>query len=226
MRDKFLTAILGVAIVLFIITFSISLPIYCRFFYYLQINPLSLPEITGYDYDTIKQAYDQMLNYLTLPEHEFGTGVFSYTQAGKAHFEDCRVLFNLNVITLILSSITCITILILNKKSIISLKRPFGMHVAFTSAVSIFVFFGIILALVSIDFNAAFTVFHMIFFPGKDNWQFSYKDQIIYALPQQFFMNCAILIACSIFVISTSIIVFQIVKKKKAKPNEKNDENE
>ncbi len=214
MRDKILTVILGIAIFLLIITFGISLPIYCRFFYYLQINPLGIPESTGYDYSTIKTAYDEVLNFLTLGG-EFGTGVFNYTESGKAHFEDCKVLFNINVITLAVSLVITTTLLILNRKKVISLCRPFGMSVAFISATSIFAFFIILFGLVAIDFDKAFTVFHQIFFPGKDNWQFTYKDEIIRALPQQFFLNCAILIGVAIAVTSLSIIIFQLIKRKK-----------
>ena len=79
-----LTALFIVSIFVLIITFSIGLPIYCRFFYYLQINPLNIPEITGYDYAQIKYAYDQVLNYLTLPNAAFGTGVFKQSKvSGK-----------------------------------------------------------------------------------------------------------------------------------------------
>ncbi len=213
MRDKILTAVLGVSIFLLIITFGISLPIYCRFFYYWQINPLGIPEKTGYDYSTIKAAYDEVLNFLTLNK-PFGTGVFSYTESGKAHFEDCRVLFNINVITLAISSVITFTLLILNRVKVIKLCRPFGMSVAFISALSIFVFFIVLFGLIAIDFDRAFTVFHQIFFPGKDNWQFSYKDQIINALPQQFFMNCAILIGSAIAVTALTIIITQLIKRK------------
>ncbi len=213
MRDKILTTILGISIFFLIITFGIGLPIYCRFFYYWQIEALGIPQRTGYDYATIKTAYDEMLNFLTLGS-EFGTGVFNYTASGKAHFEDCRVLFNINIIVFSISLVTTVTLLILNWKKVIELKRPFGMHVAFISATSIFIFFALLIGLVAIDFDKAFEIFHKIFFPGKDNWQFSYKDEIIKALPQQFFLNCAILIGSAIVVTSLTIIVFQFVKRK------------
>lgn len=215
--NAILTVLFGISVFLFIITFSIGLPIYCRFFYYLQINPLGIPEATGYDYATVKAAFDEVMNYLTLPGFAFGTGVFGYTEDGAAHFADCKALFNLNLIVLLISTIIAITILILNKKKTVKLLRPFGMNVAFISAISIFAFFAILICLVATDFDAAFTTFHKIFFPGKDNWQFSYKDEIIKALPQQFFMNCAILIAAGIICISVGIIIFQLVKKHRRK---------
>ena len=216
MLNKFLTALFGVAVFIFIITFSIGLPIYCRFFYYMQIETLNIPEVTRQDYSTIKAAYDQILDFLTLPNREFGAGVFSYTDAAEAHFYDCKSLFNLNAVALIISSIIIVTIITLNKLKVISLKKPFGMSVSFISSISIFVFFLLLAFIVALDFNAAFTVFHKIFFAGKDNWLFDpRRDGFINILPENFFMNCAILIASSIIIISISIIVYQLIKKRK-----------
>lgn len=216
MKNNILTVIFGVAVFFFIITFSIALPIYLRFFYYLQIEPLNLPKSTGYDYATIKAAYDEVLNFLTLPNREFGTGVFKYTEDGKAHFYDCKALFNLNLIVLIISSITASALMILNKLKLITLKKPFGMSVSFVSAVSIFIVFALLIGIIAIDFDSAFTVFHHVFFPGKDNWLFDPRyDQILNILPQDFFMNCAILISSSIILISVGIIVFQLIIRRK-----------
>ena len=216
MKNKLLSILYGVAIFFFIISFSIGLPIYCRFFYYLHINALNLPSLTGYDYWTIKSAYDEVLNFLTLPGAQFGTGVFGYTEAGKAHFVDCKALFDLNLIALISSTAIIGTLHILKRKKIFLPSKPFGMGVSFISAVSIFAVALVLVGLISIDFNSAFIVFHKIFFPGKDNWQFSYADEIIKVLPQEFFMNCAILIGASIVLISSGIIIYQLVKRKKS----------
>ncbi len=215
MKNNILTVVFAIAVFFFIITFSIGLPIYLRFFYYLQIEPLGLPEYTGYDYQTIKAAYDEVLNFLTLPNREFGTGVFEFTESGKAHFYDCKALFNLNLIILSLSGVTAVTLLILNKLKIIILKRPFRMSASFISAVSIFIVFALLIGIVAIDFDAAFTAFHRLFFPGKDNWLFDPRyDQILNILPQDFFMNCAILIGSSIILISVGIIIYQLIKRK------------
>ena len=49
--------------------------------------------------------------------------------------------------------------------------------------------------LAALDFDRAFTIFHALFFPGKDNWIFDWRtDPIILFLPQAFFRNCALLI--------------------------------
>ena len=54
-------------------------------------------------------------------------------------------------------------------------------------------------ALAATDFDRAFTVFHGIFFPGKDNWLFDpAADPVIVLLPEEFFRNCAIAIGVSL----------------------------
>lgn len=215
MKNKIFTVIFGVAVFFFIITVSIALPIYCRFFYYLQIGPLNLVEESGYDYATIKFAYDQMLDYLTLPNREFGTGVFKFTPSGASHFADCKALFNLNLIALIISLTVIVLSLVLNGKKGYKLLKPCGHNASFFSAVSVFSVFIIIGVLVAIDFDSAFTVFHHIFFPGKDNWLFDPRyDQILNVLPAEFFLNCGILIISSIILISLALIVISCVQRK------------
>ncbi len=220
MKNKIFTIVFGIAIFFFILSFSIALPIYFRFFYYLHINGLSLPEKIGYSYSQIKGAYDEVLNYLTLPNMPFGTGVFAYTKSGAEHFADCKVLFDINLIALILSTITIITTFILIKLKKVKLCRPFNMNVAFISAVSIFALIFIVGIFVAIDFSSAFTTFHHLFFPNKTNWIFNPNEmEIIMVLPQQFFLNCAILIGSSIFIFCLSIIIYLLIKRKKQNKN-------
>lgn len=216
MKNKIFTILFGISVFFFIISFSIGLPIYCRFFYYLHINGLSLPEKTGYSYSQIKFAFDEVMNYLTLPNRTFNTGVFRYTQSGADHFADCKKLFNLNLIVLLSSSAIMLATFILKKTKKIELFRPFNFGITFFSSISIFIISFILVCVVAIDFDSAFIVFHHIFFPGKDNWQFNPNEmEIINVLPQQFFMNCAILIVVSIVLICSFIIIYQIIKRRK-----------
>ena len=219
--NKLLTALFGVMVFILIITVSISLPIYLRFFYYLQIEPL---EITYYyDYSVIKTAYNQMLNYLTLPGGTFKTGELPHTAEFASHMKDVKGLFMLNFWGLIISLATVITLLVLNKKKKIELRRPFNMSASFISAVSIFVVIAVIGSLVAVDFDKAFTIFHKIMFPGKSNWLVYPKDDpAILILPSEFFLNCAILIGASVVIISLSVIVFNLIKRHKYAKKHKN----
>ena len=218
MKNKILSILFAVAVAVLVITFSIGLPIYFRPFYYMQIDPLDITESTGEDYETIKAAYDELLDYLTIPGNEFGTGVFEYSESGKSHFEDCKFLFDLNIIALIVSLAVVVTLIILLRMDIFELSRPFGLNILFTVGASILLFFSSVAGLAALDFDKAFEIFHTVFFPGKDNWIFSkYEDRIITALPQEFFMNCAILIVSSIIILSVTMMVVGIVCRGKKK---------
>jgi len=75
--NRALTSVLSLFIVLLVITFSIGLPIYFRPFYYMQIEKLEIPEYTGRTVSEIKDAYNEVLDFLVLPNREFGTGAGS-----------------------------------------------------------------------------------------------------------------------------------------------------
>ncbi len=216
MKNKIFSVLFGVALFIFILSFSIGLPIYCRFFYYAQINALSLPEQTGFSFNQIKTAFDQMMNYLTLPNQPFATGVFKFNEQGASHFKDCKVLFDINLIALICSSLFLILTLILVKAKKLNLYKPFNMSISFISASAILIVLLIVGVIIAIDFSSAFTVFHHLFFAGKDNWIFDPTQmEVIKILPEQFFLNCAALIGASILVLCLTIIIYQLIKRKK-----------
>ncbi len=220
MKNKILTGLLGFFTVILIITISIGLPIYVRPFYYAQIDALNIEEYSGADRDTIIEAYNELLDYLTIPGNEFGTGDFAYSEAGKSHFVDCKALFDLNLYAFIISLVGAVTLLILKKIGIFDLWRPFGMNILFSSGAFTLGGFALIGGIVAIDFDKAFTVFHSLFFPGKDNWLFDWnEDAIIRILPKDFFMNCAILIFGSIVTLCIGCIIYGLVTRKKAREN-------
>ena len=216
MKNKLLTGLLGFFAVILIITFSIGLPIYIRPFYYAQIDSLNIEKYSGFDRETIIEAYDDVLEYLTIPGRDFGTCSLEYSENGKSHFVDCKGLFDLNIIAFLISLVGVVSLVILNKKGIFDLWRPFGMNILFSSGVYTLAGFAVIGGLAAIDFDNAFTVFHKIFFPGKENWLFDwYKDEIIRILPQDFFMNCAILILASVITLCVGCILFGVIEKAK-----------
>ena len=218
MKNKILTGLLGFFAAILIITISIGLPIYVRPFYYRQVDTLDIPEYSGAEREDIIVAYNELMDYLTLPGKEFKTGVFKYSELGKSHFVDCKVLFDLNIYALIISLVGVVTLIILNKKKVFELWRPFGMSILFCSGAYTLGGFALIGGLAALNFDKAFEIFHKIFFPGKSNWMFSwYEDEIIRILPQDFFMNCAIMILCSIILLCLGCIAYGLIGKYKEK---------
>ena len=111
-----LSLVFALALVLFILTAAIGLPIYIRPFYYAHIEPMGLPEYTGLTVQQLREAYDGILDYLTLPNRAFSCGVLPFSQEGEAHFADCRVLFDLNRNVLLCSGALLAVLLLPTRK--------------------------------------------------------------------------------------------------------------
>lgn len=213
------TALFCVCLVLFMLTFAIGLPIYGRFFYYMQIKLLGMEKATGWSYGTIKQAYDEVLNFCTLPwVKEFSAGNLKFSAEGAAHFADCKVLFNLNFGVLVSSAAVILLAVLLHKFKVITLLKVKGHNaylVSAAAAVALPVILIIIIA--AVGFDRAFEGFHAMFFPGKDNWIFDPRtDEIIKVMPEEFFMNCAIIIACGLIGFAAALITADLVLYKRS----------
>ena len=209
---RFCSVICMVCVFLFLLTVSIGLPIYIRPFYYAHIGAFDLEARSGYSEEQIRQAYDEVLDYLTLPGKEFGTGELPHSADGKAHFEDCKVLFDLNA-SILLGSGAVLAVLFVMRKRWGAYR--IGKHSAPFWAALLAVTAPILIgALAAIDFDRAFVIFHSIFFPGKTNWVFDwFADPIIRVLPQEFFRNCAILIGVGLVTMSGGILLWESRKK-------------
>jgi len=211
MKDKLLKIFLVINTIILIISFSISVVILYRPFYYHQISSLKLVEKTGYTYHEIKEAYDDVLDYLTFNK-SFSAGKLKYSEDGYNHFKDCKNLFVIDFLLLGLSTI----IYIIQKKKYNKIKI-INHSIEFWSS-SITLSFIIILLLTSflIGFNKCFTIFHSIFFFGKDNWLFdSNIDEIIDILPEEYFMNCGIFIILIMCLISILFIITELYNRKR-----------
>ena len=215
MRARILSAVFALALILFILTVSIGLPIYIRPFYYAHIEPMGLEAYTGLTAEQLREAYNGILDYLTLPSRPFSCGILPFSSEGEAHFADCRVLFDLNRNVLLMSGGILAVLLLLQKK--FGPYRLGKRHAAWWAGLLALIAPLVIGALAALDFDRAFVIFHQIFFPGKSNWLFDWRtDPIILALPQEFFRNCAILIGAGLVIFSLSLLIFTGIRDKKA----------
>ena len=218
MLPPILTVLFIASIILFVISFSIGLPIWGREFYYMQIGPLGLEEACGRDREVIVAGYDEVLDFLTRPGGSFSAGDFRFSESGADHFKDCKALFALDAIVYIVTALVISTLLMLIRFRKIKLCRPLGFAPSFWSGAITLLGFATLGALVLADFDTAFKVFHGIFFPGKDNWLFNpYRDEIILAMPEEFFMNCALLIGSSVIILSLVLVLHGIIRKEREK---------
>ena len=211
-----LKGFLSFFIAIFMISFAIAFVILFRPYYYWNIGLLDLQKSTGYTYEEITEAYDDVMDFLVFGD-EFKTGNLRYSEEGKSHFEDCKKLFTLDFICLFISSAYIVIIFILQKFKKIRLEfkkfSPGIYSIIGTGAV-----FLVLIIWGCISFDSLFTIFHKVCFPGKDNWIFHPKyDQIINILPTELWMNFCILIVSIILIFIVSFIAIEITKRKAVK---------
>lgn len=193
--SKLLSVLTALAAALLVLSGSIAVPILCRPFYYAHIEALSLPEYTGLSVDQIKQAFDEMLDFCLGLRPDFSVGVLPWSESGRDHFVDVRVLFQLDLVILVLSAAALVALVLIARRRRLTPARLLGRGPGFWGAAGLAAVFLVVGALAATDFNRAFVIFHTLFFPGKTNWIFDWRtDPIILLLPETFFRNCAILI--------------------------------
>ncbi len=157
---------------LFILSLSIAVPIVFRPFYYWHINMLKLPQTTGFSYEQIRIAYDEMMDFCFGLRKTFSTGDLRFSESGMLHFVDVRFLFLLDLAVLLICTAIIVTVHVLKKKKILEPWRFYGHTPGYYGA-ELLAFIFIAITLLSLgNFDRTFVIFHKIFFPGKTNWLF------------------------------------------------------
>lgn len=204
--SRLLSALMIAAVALALLTGSIAAPIMIRPFYYAQIEPLELEQSSGLSREEIIEAYDEVLDYCIGASDEFSAGVLPFSESGSAHFADCRTLFILDL-WLFFGSMAAIALLKLYRRRH-EIPRLRGHGAAFWGAAGIGAVLLVIGAAAATNFDRAFTMFHLLFFPGEDNWIFDPAlDPIITLMPEEFFRNCAIFILAVLIAACAAIII-------------------
>lgn len=218
-QSKRLSVFLAAAVACLVLSSSIAAPILCRPFYYAHIQAFGLEEYTGLDGQQIRQAYDEMMDYCIGLNSEFSVGILRWSESGRAHFADVKVLFLLDLAVLAVSAAALVGDALLRSRRKVQPYRFLGRGPGFWAAAGLGGVFTVVGVLAAIDFDRAFVVFHTLFFPGKDNWIFDWRtDPIILLLPEAFFRNCAILIGALLLVWCAVLVVTDLWLGKMLRP--------
>ena len=214
-HSRLLSLLLAVITALTLLSGSIAIPLLCRPFYYVQINALDLPERTGLTQEEIRTAFDEMMDYCMGQTEEFSTGSLAWSESGKSHFADVRELFLLDLQVLMESALLLAILLLLGNVLRRRCAPLLGRGPCFWAGAGLGGAFLLVGGLAALDFNRAFTLFHAVFFPGKDNWLFDPRtDQIINILPQEVFRNYALLILGILIAGCAALILWDVLRKK------------
>lgn len=216
-RFRPLTVLMALAGAVVLFSGAIAAALIWRPFYYVQIGPLGLEEETGLTREEIRTAFDEVMDYCMGQTDEFSAGRLRWSESGRAHFDDVRLLFRLDLLVLMESALLLIILLLLGPAFRWKPAPLLGHGPGFWTGA---VLGGAVLAvglLAALDFDRAFTLFHALFFPGKDNWRFDpAADQIITILPQEVFRNYALLIL-GILVAGCAILIARDVLRRKSR---------
>lgn len=211
------SVLLSLVLALLVLSFSISVPILFRPFYYVQIDALHLQEQTGWSAEVIREAYDEVLDFCVFGA-PFGTGQLAWSESGRSHFADVRGLFLLDFAVLGVTAAAAAGFLLLYKAKGLRFHRfagrgrPSGRGRGPRRRCWWWP------AWAALDFDRAFVVFHAIFFPGKDNWIFDpAADQIILVMPEVFFRNCALLIGGVLLACCAGLILWDLLVHRRSR---------
>jgi len=192
--SKVLSALAALLTALFSLSAGLAVPMLWRGWYYLQIDLLGLPAKTGWSPSVIREAFDEVMDFL-LFDAPFGTGELVWSTDGMAHFADCKFLFRLDLVIFAITGALMLG-LVFGLVFFPDFRKKFAISPPFLALLCTLVallFFGV---WAFVDFDGLFTAFHALCFPGKTNWLFDYRtDQIILILPEEFWAYTAALAA-------------------------------
>lgn len=200
-----LQLLFSLSLSLFIIFAAVKITLMFKPLYYFDIKYLNIEELSGFGKNEIIKNYDYVINYLLSPKvQEFNLPSIPYSNHGQIHFNDVKRIFTtLDVLFVLAGLVSALgTVLNLKHRNFHFLKRTSSMLIFLPT---------ILLSAFMINFNAAFVIFHKIFF-RNDYWQFDPElDPIINILPEEFFFHAALLI---VILLILSIIVLRLLYKK------------
>ena len=168
-----------------IICLAVSITVWFRPLYYLDMKLLKIPEESGYSEEICRKNYDVLIDYNVIggpSELEFPD--MQMSEHGRIHFEEVKRIF-------IFMQVEGLAGLAVLGAVFFRRKKKGWMHLTgfVTAAMA-----GAVLAAIVIDWEWAFETMHGLLF-DNNYWIFNSKtDPVIKILPDEFFMHCGIMI--------------------------------
>jgi integral membrane protein (TIGR01906 family) len=192
--------LIGIIFTILFTSIGVIAAVNFRFIYYLDISLLKIPEISGYDVETIIANYDALIDY----NSPFFKGPLKFptlaaSPQGIQHFEEVKNIFVSFYFIALISLLLCLIIIIFK-------ARKKDKSYLFVSSITVLVLPIIVGIGTAINFDKAFVIFHKIFF-RNDYWLFDPStDPVITILPDTFFLHSLIVII--VFILMGSLILY------------------
>lgn len=188
LQKKVLHMLLGLVLTFFMISGSVIGVLAFRPLYYHDMKALDIEGQSGIPEAEIRENYDALISYNLRWEKgmlEFPT--LPQSREGRIHFAEVKDIFDVfkyvAVGTFVLGAAGIFVSV--RKREFLYLKYAAVLSVALPAAVG---------ALVAVNWDSAFVLFHKIAF-DNDYWLFDpATDPVIMMLPDTFFLHCALLI--------------------------------
>lgn len=177
----------------------------------MDITQFGLVESSGLSSVVIKENYNALIDYCS----PFFTGDLVFpslkaSQSGLSHFAECKQIFNVIYIAGAISLVLVILSFII--------KRRNGQYkYLLTCSIVTVVLPALAGVFALINFDAMFLIFHKLVF-SNDDWLFDPEtDPIIDVLPEEFFLQCAIIIIGTMIIGAIIALITFFIRKKKQK---------
>ena len=200
---------LGLILMLFILSFAVTVVLNFRPLYYGDIQRLDLEAVSGLSKEEIQENYDVLIDYNNFwgPDRLELPGL-AMSESGRVHFEEVKVIF----VTL---EYICLVTFVLGLAGIFWFRKQGEIrYLKYTSIMTAAI--PAVLGMgIAISWDRAFVIFHKIFF-RNDFWIFdAVSDPVITILPDTYFLHCAVLIL--LLVIGGSLICGLLYRRQKRK---------
>jgi len=177
---KILEWVTSLVIAIGLVSLSALLTLNWTYVYHWIIDRYQIALITGLPREALIENYWELVKYLQLPWiGELYLPDFYMSESGRSHFGEVRTIF-LSLYGILIVCLICWLFAVIRGKKVL----PFFNRAANLS----FLVFGMIGALLLLDFERTFYGFHRLFFHNND-WLFHpLYDPVILALPSELFL--------------------------------------
>lgn len=203
-KKEFLPIVLIIIFIpIFIILSNIGHIAFNENFYYKEFQKISS------EIENRQEITSDLIRYF---ETENKTLILEFTESEQSHLEDVKSLLKTNkiildIVLIILLSAFLALIFYFKKNIIKNISKSLIYSGVITDSLLV------ILLIISINFDFAFTLFHKILFP-QGNWTFPLDSLLITLYPIQFFVDAAIKIFLNSFIIANILILIGFLLSK------------
>ncbi|HKL80489.1 MAG TPA: TIGR01906 family membrane protein [Mobilitalea sp.] len=207
---KFTDFLIGIIFTLLFLSIAVIISINFRPLYYLDINILDIETTSGFPRAEILDNYNALIDYCSpFFKGDLNFPTLGASQSGLQHFKEVKDIFTYFYILAAITLVAAIIIIVYKAHR----KNINYLPVASITAIVIPAVTG---ALLMINFDKAFVLFHKLFFKN-DYWIFDPDtDPVIQILPDTFFLHSALLIIFLVLLASLSTYIIYLLLKKRS----------